>query len=662
MKNISRMLIFPLIMCIVPIIHAQKQDLDKLLDLNIEELMNVEVISVSKTAQRLSEVPATVRVITAERIKERGYFTLEEALSDLPGFQFRNIVGFNSYVFMRGLFSQNQSVLLLVDGVQINELNSGGFYAGGQFNLSNVKKIEVVYGPASVLYGTNAISGIINIITNDPKDIQGIQVGVLTGNFNTRNYDLKAGYYNENTNLGFSISGMFKQTEKADLGGMKGDNNWTDDMENFEDDISLDGKMIFKDLSLGFVFQDKRASRTTNYKTIDSNYLDSGTKWHIRFINGHIKYVYDRSQTWSNQIQFYYRNSTVLDNTIAYIKTDASTTGGQTGYYRPNNLLGLENQLNLKPFKKLQIIAGLVLEKESLAEGFSKTHSGSSILPPPKPPRPNMMTNHLASVYLQAQYKMFKNTELTLGYRYDESSYYGTVNTPRIGMVYNKNRLTAKLLYMEAFRAPKPWDYTYEEGNPNLEPEIMKSVELGMAYTFTNNFLTNISFYKNHMKGTFTREERRQTNGPRLNTDGFEISFDYAKERIKWTLNYTYNFSRYELKETIPEIGKHNANWGVTYAFTNRIKLNLRGHYIGRRKNVKTVTATGNKYVDDALVFHSTLSVLNLMGFNIQLICKNLLDVEYYHTSNNPPERYRQPQRTIMFRLEYKIHHPAMSQ
>ena len=84
-----------------------------------------------------------------------------------------------------------------VDGIQINELNSGGFYAGGQFNLSNVKRIEDVYGPASVLYGTNAISGIINIIFNDPEDIRGGHASVLFGNFGTRNYDFKYGYYNQ---------------------------------------------------------------------------------------------------------------------------------------------------------------------------------------------------------------------------------------------------------------------------------------------------------------------------------------------------------------------------------------------------------------------------------------------------------------------------------
>jgi outer membrane receptor protein involved in Fe transport len=448
---------------------------------------------------------------------------------------------------------------------------------------------------------------------------------------------------------------MFKQSDKADLGGAKGDNNWTDGMENFEDDLSFDGKVTYKDLSMGLVFQDKQASRTTNYKTIDANYLDSGTHWHIRFINSHVKYVYDKSSKWSNQTQIYYRNATVMDNTIAFIKSDTGATGGQTRYYRPNNLIGFENQFNLMWRDNISIIAGVVLERERLALSFSKTHSGSTEIRPPIPNKPVMDTNYLASVYLQTQYKFAKSTELTLGLRYDNSSYYGTVSTPRVGLVYNKNKLTTKLLYMEAFRAPKPWDYTYEDGNPDLKPETMKSLEFATAYAFTDNFIANLSLYKNIMKGTFTREVRRQTNGPDVKTDGFEVALEYRKGKIKPYLNYTYNSSIYENGEKIPEIGNHNANVGIIYAFTNKIKLNIRGNYLGRRKNVKTIAATRSDYIDAAFVVHSTLSFLNFKDFNFQIILKNLLDTEYYHTSNNPPDRYRQAQRSIMVKAGYKF-------
>ncbi len=157
------------------------------------------------------------------------------------------------------------------------------------------------------------------------------------------------------------------------------------------------------------------------------------------------------------------------------------------------------------------------------------------------------------------------------------------------------------------------------------------------------------------MKGVFTKEERRWVNGPKLKTDGFETTLEYASGKIKTYFNYTYNSSRYELGEKVPEIGNHNANFGISYAFTNNIRLNIRGNYLGKRKNVKTITSTGSDYIDAAFALHFTLSVMEFKNFDFHLIVKNLLDTEYYHSLNRPPDRYRQPQRTLMLKVLYKF-------
>lgn len=635
-----------------PVSYSQQQGLESLLELDFEDLMNLEVVTASKLLQKLNEVPATVHVVTAEQIRERGYLTLDEALSDLPGFQFRNILGFNSYTFIRGAPSQNNLILVLVDGVQINELNSGGFYGGGHYNLSNVKQIEVVYGPASDLYGTNAVSGIINLITNDPQDIDRQSASVLMGNFGTRSVDFRVGLYDEDRDLGVSLSGLVNQTEKADLRGESGDNNWTDDMENFEDILSFDAKLTYKGLRLGLVYQDKQASRTTNYKTIGSDYLDRGTNWHIRFINGQANYLYAKSDIWSNQSRLYYRNATVVDNTIAFIRSTTGATGGQAGYFRPNYLIGFENQLNYMPSQQIGIIVGAAAEREWLAGGFSKTYSGSSDIKPPTPPEPDILGNRLISFFVQAQLKFIEHIQMTLGVRYDDHSVYGKVNTPRLGVVYNRDRLTTKVLYMEAFRGPKPWDFTWGDGNPSLKPELMKSLELSIGYLLADGLRTDVSLYSNTIKGILTRSGNRWINGLSLDTVGYETSLEYIGRRIKSYFNYSFTNSEDAGGEIIPEIGRHTANIGILYAFTQNLKLDVRGNYLGRRKNVKTITATGSDYVDEAFIINSTLSILNMGRFDLFLIAKNLLNTEYYHTSNRPPDRYRQPQRTVLLRAE----------
>ena len=638
-------------------LHSQEQDLEKLLEFGLEELMNVEVVTASKKPQRLSEVPATVRVITAEQIKERGYFTLEEAISDLPGVQFRNIDGFNSYVFLRGAPSQNNLILLLVDGIQINELNSGGFYGGGQFNLSNVKRIEVVYGPASALYGTNAISGIINIITNDPEDIPGGHASVLSGSFETRNVDFRYGYYDQENDVGFSTSGMYKTTDKADLKGNDGDNNWTEEMENFEDAFAFDGKLKFRNLTFGFLYQDKESSRTTNYKTVDSDKLDYGTLWHITFMNLWLKHKYDITDNTQLNSLVYYRDATVEDDTIAFIdKAEGVDPGQQVGYYRPNNQIGIEEQLNYRFSDSLNLIGGIVWEREILSEGFSETYSESQDQDPPTPDDPDKVTERLFSIYLQSQYKFTEALELTLGLRWDDSTAYDKVTTPRCGLVYHRDKITGKLLYSEAFRAPKPWDYTSGSGNPGLEPEEMKSYEGVIGYKFNTNLHATISIYHNKISDLliFDVANNCWDNEGTLKTNGLELTIDYTLKGLTTYINYTFNDSEDDNDDQVPEIARHNANIGLSYAFYNNWKCNIRGNYLGDRKNPKTITATGRDEIDSDFLVHGNVS-WNFRNWYFLLKVNNLFDTKYYHTSNRPPDRYLQPERAVLFKVQYEF-------
>ena len=252
-----------------------QQDID-FYELNLSELSKLKITSASKVPQKISEVSSTVFIITESQIKENGYFTLEEALSDLPGFQFRNTLGQNSYVFQRGVPNQNNLTLVLIDGVQVNELNSGGFYAGGQYNMANIERIEVIYGPSSVAYGTNAVTGIINIITKSALEKKA-EISALIGSFNTTKSDFIYSLANDKKTFGILVSGMVKKSDKANLKGSAGDNNWTDLMDNFENDYSFDVKIQLKDFVIGTNYLYKMASTATLIKAIDSEYRDYGT-------------------------------------------------------------------------------------------------------------------------------------------------------------------------------------------------------------------------------------------------------------------------------------------------------------------------------------------------------------------------------------------------
>lgn len=654
------LLLFPVVVCFSTVFAQDKDTLkaEDILNMSFSDLMNTKVVSASKMEQQIKNVSATVQVITAEQIRDRSYLTLEEALGDLPGFQFRNIVGFNSYVFMRGAPSQNNLVSLLVDGVKIHELNSGGFYSGGQFNMSNIDRIEVVYGPASAIYGTNAVSGIVNVITKSAEANKKAYLSLLGGNFKTGmvNFGLQNYYANKNT--GFAISGMYKTSEKADLRGLKADNNWSDEMENFENDISLSAKFKLKNFLAGVVYQEKRASRTTS--TIDKRYLDKNTLWDIMFINGFLKYTNESHKRWAFSSMLYYRNSTLKPNSVGEIvKATDTSSGYQVGYYRPSHLVGFENQFNYRPNQRLTITGGLLGTLEQLSDGISLTHSNSQNTSPPKPKSPEKIDNNLVCYYIQGNYNILSKLSLTLGYRHDFSNYYGTVFTPRTGIVFNTNRFTAKLLYNTAFRAPKPWDYHDGLGNDDLNHERMKSYELFLSYSILNNLSFGTSVYLNKIHDILTKENingnYRWVNGKELNTLGLDFYTNYTFENISAYVNYTFTNSYENENIQIPEISKHMANAGISYSFSSHIKANLRVNYIGARDNPKIIPFTGDNKIRDAFVINVTISYYDFKGFDFQIKLNNILDEVYYHTSNQFAGRYRQPQRSVYLMVTYNL-------
>ena len=622
-------------------------------DLSLSQLSKLKITTASKTIQDISEISSTIFVITATQIKENGYFTLEEALSDLPGFQFRNILGINSYVFQRGIPNQNNLTLLLIDGVQVNELNSGGFYAGGQYNLSNVERIEVIYGSSSVAYGTNAVSGIINIITKTAME-ERIELNILAGSFNTIESDFNYCNTNKKKTLGVSFAGMVKKTDKANLKGQAGDNNWTDLMDNFEDDYSFDLKLQSKGFIFGTNYLYKEASLATFRKSIGTPFRDYGTSWNIQFINNYLKYNKKIGEKLTYSSVLYNRNTTVLGNTVYAIVDTA-----QIACYRPNNLIGIENIVNYDFKKFFSITGGITLEYEQLSKDFTYSFSDSPEHKPTKPTKPTQLNNHLTSIFIEPRLTLLKNLFLSGGVRFDKSSSYDKVLTPRVGLIYHLQDHLLRFSYAEAFRAPKPWDYNDGLGNTSLLPEKMKSLEGAITISISNNFQIDLIGYKNKLENAITKnitnEGYQWINNGEINTDGIEVYLRYNSHKLKSSINYTYNQSYNELGVFIPEISKHSGNASITYSIKEHIKINIHANYIGKRENPKLIVSTNSKFIEPCLIFHGALSFIDYKGFSAQLIAKNIFNKKYYHTSNRDPDRYRQPQRTILLSLSYAL-------
>jgi outer membrane receptor protein involved in Fe transport len=174
----------------------------ELYKLTLEELLKIEVISASNISEKLYEVPATMIVLSEQDILERGYYSLSEMFSDLPGMDISRPYGDQTPVFnyWRGFrTAYSQPYIFMIDGMTCNDI----FYNQPQIidniPVSNIEKVEIVYGPVSAVYGANAFMGVINVITKKKGKENDIFTDTRTRIDNAGNFieDLYVRYQNE---------------------------------------------------------------------------------------------------------------------------------------------------------------------------------------------------------------------------------------------------------------------------------------------------------------------------------------------------------------------------------------------------------------------------------------------------------------------------------
>jgi outer membrane receptor protein involved in Fe transport len=180
------------------------QGLEDFLEKSLEELLDIEIITASKRAEKVQHAPATIYVITEADILTYGYQDLQEALKGIPSVYLYNP---HSWVWggQRGFVSNFSQTLLMLNGREVNNLIALEGFISKQFATHNIKQIEILASPGSALYGANALAGIVNIITKDASaDYEGVEIGFDFGSFNTKALNIVFG---KKVNKDLKISG-----------------------------------------------------------------------------------------------------------------------------------------------------------------------------------------------------------------------------------------------------------------------------------------------------------------------------------------------------------------------------------------------------------------------------------------------------------------------
>ncbi|NKB35287.1 MAG: TonB-dependent receptor [Pseudomonadales bacterium] len=214
----------------------------ELLELSLEELINIEVTSAARKVQQLSDVAAAVYVITAEDLRRSGVTSIPEALRVVPGLHVARIDDNKWAVSARGFNDLwGNKLLVLMDGRQIYT----PYYAGVMWDdqsipIDNVERIEVIRGPGATLWGSNAVNGIINIISRRPRDTQGLLMSARSDSDDSHRLTLRYGGATENSwHYRFDVDSIEENATTSPLS-----NNDFNTWERFRTSFRLDGSPI----------------------------------------------------------------------------------------------------------------------------------------------------------------------------------------------------------------------------------------------------------------------------------------------------------------------------------------------------------------------------------------------------------------------------------
>ena len=407
------------------------------------------VVTDTATPHPVSESISTISVITAQQIRENKAETVADVLRTIPGVTLRQNgdPGSPATLSIRG--SKPSQVLVLVDGERVSSQAFIGGVDLSKFLVDQVSRIEVIRGPASALYGSEAFGGVINIITKQPS-VSGVDVTYTEGKSDHQERAFTARYVLPSVQ--YLVSGSFPYfngdrpnsdyagtdfTGRVILPSAKG---W---------ELSLYGES-YRDLqgNPGSEFQPSITNRQWNNRTnleLSGKHAIADGQLTVR--------VYDTAQQMSNKDSAW--------------GTDSLITGKA----------GVVDANYVRQFGAHQLLCGLEYRNETYEDregGFAPTLANNSI--------------YNRALFVQDNWMLNPKTDLVYGARLDDHSTAGSKVTPRIGI--NRQivpNINARASYSAGFRAPNFVELYYNNygttGNKNLRPETSEQFELGLNMT-----------------------------------------------------------------------------------------------------------------------------------------------------------------------------------
>jgi len=522
------------------------------------ETLDEVVVSATKTPEKRKDVPNAVIIIDEVQIEESPAKTLGDLLANEPGIDWRtygDYGGAAGQIHIRGMAGNATQVR--VNGVTVNSPSIGPADVS-KIPLNSIERIEVVKGSGSVLYGSGAMAGTINIITKRPKREE-TDLKVSAGYGTQSSYLISAeqgmfaagdvGYYltaNRYKTHGFrSNSDMSHNDASLNLVLDKGD------LLN----VSLYGDYIYRDFGRPDVqpppgAQSYYLNGTELYNSESASLVDRG-----RDNDAHaVLNVKSRPADW---VDLKFRGDYTYMESYNYGRYVYWGFAGGARTWVTNKVLGLEGDVDLRPFRGANLLIGAEYKhydwenKNISLDGFGADVSGSTTM--------TDASLHTTGVYMEGQYRPSPYVKGLAGIRHEDHSVFGTEDLPRFGLIVNPMKRTAlKFNYGKHFLAPTPNDLywpsdPYTSGNPNLKPEKGWHLDVGVEQAlFDNKMFLSLTYFNWDLKdkilwGPDSNWVWKPQNLDKAKAQGCEVSATIGPfYDLTLGLDYTYTDAKEE--------------------------------------------------------------------------------------------------------------------